>query len=133
YWIDKSLILLADNYTAQEDLFQAKITLKNVIDKSKFPKIVSTASEKLNKIEAQEAAMIVTEEEIEIDVELFDDAVFQKLFSEDEEIIEEELPQLEDPKTKEEETAPSITPIEEPKNDPIIETEDELEETPEDE
>ncbi len=135
YWIDKSLILLADNYTAQEDLFQAKITLKNVIDKSKFPKLVSTASEKLTKIEAQEAAMIVPKEDIEIDVELFDAAEFQKLFSEDEEIIEEELPELEDPETEEEEieVEPFVAPIEEPKNDPIIETEDELEETPKDE
>ncbi len=89
YWIGKSLILLADNYTAKEDLFQAKVTLNNVIDNSKFPELVTTATEKIEQIEALEASLRVVEEEIEIDIELFDDAEFQKLFNEEEEIIEE--------------------------------------------
>jgi len=140
YWIGKSFILLADNYTAKEDLFQAKITLKNVMDKSKFPELVSTAKSKFEKIEAQEAALQIDEEEVEIDVELFDDAEFQKLFSEDEKLMEEELPTKVDPQTKKEET---IEPTEEEtKKETKEETKEEIdleiedkkdEETPENE
>lgn len=92
YWIGKSLILLADNYVAKDDLFQAKVTLQNVIDNSKTPELVNTATEKLRIIEEQEAAMRVTEEEPEVDVELFDEKDV-KLFMEEETFIEEELPQ----------------------------------------
>ena len=123
YWIGKSLILLADNYVAKEDLFQAKIALNNVIDNSKFPELVNTASQKLKDIEDQEAALKVVEVEEEIDVELFDDTEFQKLFNEEEEIIDEELPKLD---------TPEVTPETESKNE-VEKTEDELEETPEDE
>jgi TolA-binding protein len=138
YWIGKSLILLADNYTAKEDLFQAKITLKNVTDKSKFPKLVSTAKEKLEKIEAQEAALQMDEKEIEIDVELFDKAEFQKLFTEDEEILEEKLPTIADPETEEEEEEEEEETIdpkkEQPKEETDLEIEDKKdEETPENE
>ena len=91
YWIGKSLILLADNYVAKDDLFQAKITLQNVIDNSKFPELVSTATENLIIIEISEEPQETNKEE-EIDVELFDAEEFNKLFNEEEEIIEEELP-----------------------------------------
>ena len=132
FWIEKAMLLLSDNYTALEDLFQAKITLNNLIDKSKFPEILSAAQEKLEKIEAQEAAMQITEEEIEIDVELFDDAEFQQLFNEEEYIIEEELPRLIVPETDNEteendtEEEPTIEPEKE------IEDENQLEEKPKD-
>ena len=132
FWIEKSMVLLADNYVAKDDLFQAKVTLQNIINKSKYPEIISSAEDKLAKIEAQEAALRVVEEEIEIDVELFDAAEFQKLFTEDEEIIDEELPQLEDPET-EDETEPSVEPAVEPIEEPELEIEEELEETPKDE
>ena len=115
YWVGKSLILLADNYIAKEDLFQAKITLQNVIDKSTFPELVSSANEKLAAIEATEAAQNITEEETEIEVELFNQDEFDKLFEEDEELLEEELPEALDTK------------------DVIEETEDVIEETPKDE
>jgi len=89
------LILLADNYVAKEDLFQAKVTLNNVIDNSKFPELVKTAKEKLEIIEQQESAQRVIIEEPEIDLDLFNDADLEELFNdEEEEIIEEELPQL---------------------------------------
>lgn len=98
YWIGKVLILLADNYVAKEDLFQAKVTLKNVIDNSKYPELVNTANEKLQIIEQQEAAQRKSVEEEEIDVKLFDEKDI-KLFEEEEEITEEEAPQ---PEIKEE-------------------------------
>ncbi len=94
YWIGKSLILLADNYVAKNDLFQAKVTLKNVIDNSKFPELVNTASEKLAIIEQQEAAQKIIEEEPVLDLNLINDKELEKLFNEKEEIIEEDLPEL---------------------------------------
>ncbi|MBL4593153.1 MAG: tetratricopeptide repeat protein, partial [Flavobacteriales bacterium] len=100
YWIGKSLVLLADNYVAKEDLFQAKVTLNNVIDNSKFPELVNTAQQKLDIIEQQEAAQRIIEEEPEFDLELFDGEEFEKLFNEEEEIIEEELPKLKKLKKK---------------------------------
>ena len=124
YWVDKSLILLADNYVAKEDLFQAKITLQNVINKNRFPEVVSSAIEKLAAIEATEAAQENTEEETEIEVELFNQEEFDKLFEEDEELIDEELPQASDP---------IEVPETENTEEVIEETEDIIEETPKDE
>lgn len=105
YWIGKGLILLADNYVAKEDLFQAKVTLKNVIDNSKYPELVNTASEKLQIIEQQEISQRKADTEEEIDVKLFDEKDI-KLFEEEEKIIEEEAPQPKKvtPNKKEEET-----------------------------
>jgi TolA-binding protein len=107
YWIGKSLILLADNYVAKDDLFQAKVTLQNVIDNSKFPELVNTATEKLQIIENQEASQRKVEEEPDIDLELYDTEDI-KLFMDEEEVIDEELPQPEEneessPKETEEE------------------------------
>ncbi len=55
-WIDKSLILLADNYVALKDNFQAKTTLQSVIDDSKNVEIIKSAKEKLAAIIAAEEA-----------------------------------------------------------------------------
>ena len=82
------MILLADNYVAKEDLFQAKITLKNVKDNSKYPELVSTATEKLNIIEAQESQREKQEEE-EIELKLYDNVKLDDLFYEEEKIEEE--------------------------------------------
>lgn len=58
-WIDKSLLLLADNYIAVKDNFQAKTTLQSVIDDSKNAEIVKTAKEKLAAIiSAEETAKL---------------------------------------------------------------------------
>ncbi|MCO6500187.1 MAG: tetratricopeptide repeat protein [Vicingus serpentipes] len=94
YWIGKGLVLLADNYVAKEDFFQAKVTLQNVINNSKFPELVNTASEKLKIIEQAEANAKPTEVKDDIDLNLMNDTDLEKLFEEEkEEIIEEELPQ----------------------------------------
>lgn len=89
YWIGKSLILLADNYVAKEDIFQAKITLKNVKDNSKHQDLVATATEKLNIIEAQENKREKQEED-EIELKLYDNVKLDDLFYEEEKIIDEE-------------------------------------------
>jgi len=108
YWVGKALILLADNYVAKEDLFQAKVTLQNVIDNSKAPELVNTATEKLKIIEEQEAAMRVTEEEPEIDVDLYDEQDM-KLFMEEEEVIDEPLPEPSKIETETETNTPEET------------------------
>ncbi|HET6225758.1 MAG TPA: tetratricopeptide repeat protein, partial [Bacteroidia bacterium] len=55
-WIDKSLLLLADNYVALKDNFQAKTTLQSIIDDSKNAESVTTAKAKLAAIIAAEEA-----------------------------------------------------------------------------
>lgn len=105
YWIGKSLILLADNYVAKDDIFQAKVTLKNVIDNSKFPELVNTATEKLDIIQKQEDAAKRVIEEPEIDLDLFEESDM-KLFKVEEKIEKEELPKAQEeitPKKNEEE------------------------------
>lgn len=101
FWIGKSLILLADNYVAKEDLFQAKITLKNVKDNSKYPELVSTATEKLNIIEAQESKRVKQEEE-EIELKLYDNVKLDDLFYEEEKIEEEAIEEINQPKIEQE-------------------------------
>lgn len=51
YWVAKTFILLADNYIAQKDVFQAKSTLKSVIDNYKASDdILPTAKKRLAEI-----------------------------------------------------------------------------------
>lgn len=57
YWVTKALILLADNYLALKDNFQAKTTLKSIIDDSDIPELIKIAQEKLDKIIADEEAL----------------------------------------------------------------------------
>lgn len=56
YWVGKALILQSDNYVAQKNNFQAKATLKGVIDDSDNPELISIAKEKLAKIITEEEA-----------------------------------------------------------------------------
>jgi len=56
YWTDKAMILLADNYLALKDVFQAKETLKGIISESDDKELIKTAQEKLDKIKADEEA-----------------------------------------------------------------------------
>ncbi|MFM8744214.1 MAG: tetratricopeptide repeat protein, partial [Cytophagales bacterium] len=53
-WVGKSYLLLADNYLAQDDTFNAKVALKSLV--SNFPKedVKNQARERLRKIEAAE-------------------------------------------------------------------------------
>ena len=48
-WISKSFLLLADNYIKQDDLFQAKLTLQNLIDNYQG-ELKDEAQRKLNAI-----------------------------------------------------------------------------------
>jgi len=56
YWIAKTYILLADNYVALKDDFQAKATLQSIIENYKGDdEILSTAKEKLAALSAKPA------------------------------------------------------------------------------
>ncbi len=103
YWMGKSLILLSDNYVAKEDLFQAKVTLKSIIDNSKHADLVATAKDKLKIIEEQEAAKKIAPQTEELDINLGDDLDVDKLFAEPEKAVEETLPTPLEPEQKEEE------------------------------
>jgi tetratricopeptide (TPR) repeat protein len=52
-WIDKSFVLIADNYLMQGEKYQAKATLLSIIEKAKDSEIVAIAKEKLQKIDEQ--------------------------------------------------------------------------------
>jgi tetratricopeptide (TPR) repeat protein len=114
YWMGKALILLADNYVAKDDLFQAKVTFQNIIDNSKYPELVNIATEKLNIIKEQEASKRVTEQPEEIELNFGSELDIEKLFSDPEPPIEDEeipLPQNEEEKTNEvNEKVKTITP-----------------------
>lgn len=56
YWTDKSMILLADNYVAMNDNFQAKATLRGIIGESEIAETKKLAQDKLDKILAAEEA-----------------------------------------------------------------------------
>lgn len=55
-WIGKGFILLADNFLAQDDVFNAKVTLQSVIDNADDVELVQIAKEKI-------AIIIKTEKE----------------------------------------------------------------------
>jgi len=51
YWVAKTYILLADDYVAMKDNFQAKATLQSIIDNYKGDdEILSTAKDKLSRL-----------------------------------------------------------------------------------
>ena len=50
YWVAKSFILLADVYVAKENTFQAKETLRSVIDNCSIPELKSEAQTHLSQI-----------------------------------------------------------------------------------
>jgi TolA-binding protein len=53
-WVGRSFLLLADNFVAMKNSFQAKATLQSLIDKFPLPHIKDAAREKLRNIEAAE-------------------------------------------------------------------------------
>lgn len=54
-WLGRSFLLIADNYIALEENFQAKATLQSLIENSPVQEIVQTAKEKLRALEEIEA------------------------------------------------------------------------------
>lgn len=52
-WVDKSYLLIAENYIATDELFQAKATLRSIVQHSKSTEIQNQASERLTQIESR--------------------------------------------------------------------------------
>jgi TolA-binding protein len=53
-WVGKSFLLIADNFVAQEDLFNAKATLQSLIDNFPLENIKEEARKKLADVQARE-------------------------------------------------------------------------------
>ncbi|QCR24917.1 tetratricopeptide repeat protein [Pontibacter sp. SGAir0037] len=49
-WLGKSFILIADVYTAQNEMFQARTTLNSIVENSPLPEIVEEAKQRLEKL-----------------------------------------------------------------------------------
>ena len=85
YWVTKALLLLADDYMALNDNFQAKTTLKSIITDSGIPEFIKSAQEKLDKIifieETPVPAKTVTDP-IQLKFEGADSTEQKKLFNE---------------------------------------------------
>jgi TolA-binding protein len=79
YWVTKALILLADNYVAMNDNFQAKTTLKSIITDSDIPELIKIAQEKTDKIiAAEEAAKQVKIDTNPVELKFEGDSLEQK-------------------------------------------------------
>ena len=68
YWVTKSFILLADIYTNNGNVLQAKATLNSIIDNSENPELVQIAHEKLNTIMQTEIKQEQQKVEEDIDI-----------------------------------------------------------------
>ncbi len=94
YWIAKSLILLSDIYLAREDYFQAKATLKSIIENYDGEDLKQVAKNKLKEIDAienpKEEEIETPEMEIELDEFNIDHDELEKLFNDVEEEFEDE-------------------------------------------
>lgn len=64
-WLGKSFLLIADNYIAMDELFQAKATLNSIVEKSPVKGIVDLANTKLLEIEELEKAIIENDDEVD--------------------------------------------------------------------
>ncbi|MFD2516082.1 tetratricopeptide repeat protein [Pontibacter locisalis] len=53
YWLGKSFLIIADNYAAQNEMFQAKATLNSIIQNAPNKEIVAEAKQKLAKLDGK--------------------------------------------------------------------------------
>ena len=82
-WIGKAFILLADNFLAQDDAFNAKVTLQSVIDNADDEELIQIAKEKLNIIIKTEKEEQSKERKKAPEIELIEnDSKDEKLFNE---------------------------------------------------
>ncbi len=58
-WLGKSFLLIADNYLALDELFQAKATLNSIIEKAEDQLLVVQARQKLSELEEKEKEVII--------------------------------------------------------------------------
>ena len=70
YWIAKGFILLSDNFLAKEDIFQAKVTLENLLKNYHGDQaLIAVAQQKLDYLkELENQDTNQKQEDIEIDL-----------------------------------------------------------------
>ncbi len=93
YWLAKSFILLADVYLQKDDLFQAKHTLKSIMDNydpDAKDEIISVATEKYNTILENEKAELEkgADDVLELNFEGNQEGQYNELFKEKPDTIE---------------------------------------------
>ena len=54
-WLDKGFLLVAENFIAQKEYFQAKATLQSIIDNSADPNTVQKATQRYDWVEDEES------------------------------------------------------------------------------
>jgi TolA-binding protein len=82
YWVAKAFILLADNYIALNDNFQAKHTLQSIIDNYEGDELKKIAQQKLDKIIEQENEVKQKAQQEQIEIRMNTDPAHDKLFEE---------------------------------------------------
>tara|TARA_R110002096_G_scaffold136909_5_gene289805 strand:+ start:13099 stop:16194 length:3096 start_codon:yes stop_codon:yes gene_type:complete len=98
YWIAKGFILLADNFIAKDDFYNARLAFENVIDNAENEELINIAKEKLlalNRLESQKQK----KEEKTIEVEYNVDEPRDRLLFEEDSVKSKNEP----PKTTEDE------------------------------
>lgn len=83
YWIAKGFILLADNFIAKEDFYNARLTFESVIDNADDSELIDIAKEKLdllNRVEQERQQQAQDTLEVEFN---FQEPSDQKLFEAD--------------------------------------------------
>lgn len=68
FWLGKSFLLIADNYIALEEGFQAKATLNSLVERSPLPEIVEMAKRKIRDLDEEQAQQSI---EPEVDTTTF--------------------------------------------------------------
>ena len=91
--MDKKIVLVGAGSSSFGPSMLSDLLLSNVLSGCTIV-LHDIDKEKLEIIEQQEEASRIIEEDPDINLELFDKDEFEKLFNEEEEIIEEELPKL---------------------------------------
>ncbi len=74
-WLGKSFLLIADNYAAQKEMFQARATLNSIIENSPDKAIVAEAKQRLAKIDGKPAPLQALPDTVPADP----DALLQEL------------------------------------------------------
>lgn len=70
YWVAKGFILLADNYVARGDFYNAKVTFESVINNADDPELVQIAEEKYQMVLKAEADANKAKDEQPLEIEL---------------------------------------------------------------
>jgi hypothetical protein len=59
YWVVKSFLLIADNFLAQKETFQARQTLNSIIENATITELVEEAKAKLAALDAAPATPVI--------------------------------------------------------------------------